>query len=68
MSRMPTEHADRGVRMAGDGRRGHEVEEWQSGRRFPGWLAAGLIAAGLGALAFYYLGPDLRRYLKIKSM
>jgi hypothetical protein len=29
---------------------------------------AGLAAVGLGALAWYYLGPDLRRYLKIRSM
>jgi hypothetical protein len=29
---------------------------------------AGLAAVGLGALAWYYLGPDLRRYLKLRSM
>jgi hypothetical protein len=33
-----------------------------------GWLIAGLVAVGLGALAWYYLGPDLRRYLKIERM
>jgi hypothetical protein len=32
------------------------------------WLIGGLAAVGLGALAWYYLGPDLRRYLKIRSM
>jgi hypothetical protein len=68
MSRMPTEHAGRGVRMAGEGQRGHEIEEWESGRRIPGWLIAGLVAAGLGAWALYYFGPDLRRYLKIERM
>jgi hypothetical protein len=38
------------------------------GGGLPGWLVTGLIAAGVGALAWYYLGPDLRRYLKIRSM
>jgi hypothetical protein len=34
-----------------------------------GGLGLGLIVAGaLGALAWYYLGPDLRRYLKIRNM
>jgi hypothetical protein len=33
-----------------------------------GWLIAGAVVLGLGALAFYYLGPDLRRYLKIERM
>jgi hypothetical protein len=28
----------------------------------------GLAVVGLGALAWYYLGPDLRRYLKIRNM
>jgi hypothetical protein len=32
-------------------------------------LPAGLVAAGvLGFLAWYYFGPDLRRYLKIQRM
>lgn len=33
-----------------------------------GLLLAGLAVVGLGALALYYLGPDLRRYLKIRNM
>jgi hypothetical protein len=57
---------------------GQPAAEWQ--RRYPadwrprsrgsgsGLLLAGLALAGLGALAWYYLGPDLRRYLKIRSM
>ena len=55
------------------------AEEWQGrypadwrpgGRRSSGsgLLLTGLALAGLGALAWYYLGPDLRRYLKIRSM
>jgi hypothetical protein len=36
--------------------------------RNSGLLLAGLAALGLGALAWYYLGPDLRRYIKISRM
>jgi len=54
-------------------------EEWREaygppaaaeGSRTAPWglLVTGLVVVGLGALAWYYLGPDLRRYLKIKSM
>lgn len=34
----------------------------------PGWMVAGAAVAAVGVLAWYYLGPDLRRYLKIRSM
>jgi hypothetical protein len=34
----------------------------------PGLLLAGLAALGVGVWAWYYFGPDLRRYLKIRSM
>ncbi len=44
------------------------VEREPSRGGVSGWLIAGLVAAGLGALAWYYLGPDLRRYLKIRNM
>jgi hypothetical protein len=54
-----------------------QAEDWE-GRYHPaerrggglpsGLLLGGLLAVGLGALAWYYLGPDLRRYMKIKSM
>lgn len=33
-----------------------------------GWLLAGLVVVGLGVLAWYSMGPDLQRYLKIRSM
>jgi hypothetical protein len=31
-------------------------------------VVAGLVVAGLGLLAWHYLGPDLRRYLKMTNM
>lgn len=34
----------------------------------PGLLIAGAAVVGLGWLAWNYLGPDLRRYMKIHSM
>lgn len=34
----------------------------------PGLLVTGLLVVGLGALAWYTMGPDLRRYMKIRSM
>ena len=34
----------------------------------PGWLVAGLVAAGVGALAWYYVGPDVKRYIKLRNM
>jgi hypothetical protein len=33
-----------------------------------GLLIAGAVVVGLGVLTWVYLGPDLRRYLKIQSM
>ena len=44
------------------------AERERSGGGISGWLIAGLAVAGLGALAWYYLGPDLRRYLRIRNM
>ncbi len=72
MSRMTPEYQAGSVRALGDDweRRYHAPERrWRGGENFPtGLLVGGLVAVGLGALAWYYLGPDLRRYLKIKSM
>jgi hypothetical protein len=31
-------------------------------------MVAGLVGLGVGVLAWYYLWPDLKRYLKIRSM
>jgi hypothetical protein len=47
----------------------YAAEERGPSRGLPrGWLLAGAVAVGLGALAWYYLGPDLCRYLKIRNM
>lgn len=32
------------------------------------WLAGGLVALGVAIVAWSYLGPDLRRYIKIHNM
>ena len=34
----------------------------------PGLSVTAIAALGLGALAWYYFGPDLRRYLKLRNM
>ncbi len=39
-----------------------------SGGSSVGLLVTGLAVIGLGILAWNYLGPDLRRYLKISNM
>jgi hypothetical protein len=31
-------------------------------------IGAGLVIAGIGLMAWNYLGPDLRRYIKMSSM
>jgi hypothetical protein len=31
-------------------------------------LIAGVVVVGVGLLAWHYLGPDLKRYLKIQNM
>jgi hypothetical protein len=50
-------------------RGGYEVERgYRRSGSGTGLLIAGAAAVGLGLLAWYYLGPDLRRYLKIRNM
>jgi hypothetical protein len=39
-----------------------------SGWPSSGLLLTGLLVVGLGVLAWQYIGPDLRRYMKIESM
>jgi hypothetical protein len=59
--------------------RTQERDDWQERygltRRRPqaggsswGLMISGAAAVGLGLLAWYYLGPDLRRYIKIERM
>ncbi len=45
------------------------LKEREFPRKYPvGLMVAGLLAVGIGALAWYYLAPDVRRYMKIRSM
>jgi hypothetical protein len=44
------------------------VEPRASGPSSSSLLVTGLVVAGAAALAWYYLGPDLIRYMKIRSM
>ncbi|HZY84089.1 MAG TPA: hypothetical protein VFE78_04620 [Gemmataceae bacterium] len=70
MSRMTPEHQAGSVRPQGEDWEGrYYPAERRGGGGLPsGLLLGGLLTVGLGALAWYYLGPDLRRYMKIKSM
>jgi hypothetical protein len=40
----------------------------RSGGLPTGLLVTGLVALGVGALAWFYLGPELRRYMNIRNM
>ena len=53
-----------------EGERRRLARAWREEPEGPpvGLLVAGVVAIGLGALAWAYLGPDLRRYMKIRSM
>lgn len=69
MSTFPSEMRARSPYAASDGRRPRrnfmERDRGSGGSRL---LFAGLAVLALGALGLYYLGPDLRRYLKIERM
>lgn len=66
MSRMTSPYPER-VYSSSEERQERRFLQ-REGVRNSGWLLAGLAALGLGALAWYYLGPDLRRYIKISRM
>jgi hypothetical protein len=75
MSTRPSNFPERSVRAGDEGWRGRpEPAGWDRGYggagtgMGTGLLIAGAVAVGLGLLAWNYLGPDLRRYLKIRSM
>jgi hypothetical protein len=68
MSRL-SEYPESAVRVQReDYRRRYDMGDRYSRGGLSGWVVTGLALAGLGALAWYYLGPDLRRYLKIRNM
>jgi hypothetical protein len=50
--------------------RSYLPRRWQAERKGPpvGVVVAGVVVVGLGVLAWTYLGPDLRRYMKIHNM
>ena len=70
MSRLTPERETSPSRPAEEEWRGRSMmERRRSEASSSGLVVAGLVAAGvLGALAWYYLGPDLRRYMKIRNM
>jgi hypothetical protein len=57
-------------RSRGDGSSARHLFEGREESRLPAraLLVTGLVVVGIGALAWYYLGPDLKRYMKIQSM
>jgi hypothetical protein len=68
MSRL-SEYSEAVYRPREEDYRGRrDLEERYPRGGLSGWMVAGLVLAGAGALAWYYLGPDVRRYLKIRSM
>ncbi|HZV07030.1 MAG TPA: hypothetical protein VE999_18250 [Gemmataceae bacterium] len=66
MSRMTTQYPER-VYSTVEERPQRGLLEREGVRR-PGLLLAGLAVVGLGALAWYYFGPELRRYIKVSRM
>jgi hypothetical protein len=70
MSRLTSEYESYLPPALRGGRRGRLARAWREEPEGPpvGLLVAGAVAIGLGALAWAYLGPDLRRYMKIRSM
>ena len=66
MSRLTSQYPER-VYSSAEERRERSLREREGVGR-PGLLLAGLAAFGLGALAWYYFGPELRRYIKVARM
>jgi hypothetical protein len=64
----PTRYGPQGYEPSYERGWGSYLPSMSYPRRTNGFLLAGLLAVGVGALAWYYLGPDLRRYMKIRSM
>jgi hypothetical protein len=68
MSRLTSENEARLSRSPYEEGRRYELMERERPGLPTGLLVAGLAAVGLGVLAWYYLGPDLVRYMKIRNM
>jgi len=69
MARMAHEGQEYVARYPHEERGAYEVRRGrESGGLSLTWLLTGAAVVGLGALAWYHFGADLRRYLKIKSM
>ena len=68
MSRLTAEEQERLSRAPADDWRGRYAPRERSGIGLPGLLVGGLLLAGLGVLVWNYIGPDLKRYMKIRSM
>ena len=70
MSSLSSESPTRSPRPVGEWHGHYDVAERRrgSGGSGSGLLIFGLAAVALGAAAWYYLGPDVRRYLKMRSM
>jgi hypothetical protein len=68
MSRMTSQYPERVYSSLEEERRRPLKDRMGQGGATAGWLLVGLAAVGLGALAWSYFGPDLRRYLKIRNM
>lgn len=63
MSMTPSENQGQSYSHE-SGLEGRAGSAWPSG----GLLLTGLAVVAVGALAWYYLGPDLVRYMKIREM
>jgi hypothetical protein len=68
MSRMSTANRPDYSSPEGWGGRWVPTDRKESTGMSSGLVIGGLALIGLGALAWYYLGPDLRRYMKIRNM
>lgn len=70
MLRLTSERRGPLARLAGDDWREHVPDLHFDRRDGPStrWLVAGVVAVGLGFVAWHYLGPELRRYIKIHRM
>ena len=70
MSRLRSEARGALSRLTGDDWGGRSSPARRDRREGPPveWVVAGVVVVGLGVLAWTYLGPDLRRYLKIHNM